>query len=381
MIDVVDGARSSASKCHRVVAPKRTTLRGAVHMQITTIGLDIAKNVFQVHGIDAAEKVVVRKQVRRGQVLAFFEALPPCLIGMEACATAHYWARELTRLGHRVRLMPAKDVKAYVKRNKNDAADAEAICEAVRRPTMRFVQIKSVEQQGRLMLHRVRDLLMRQRTQVINALRAHLAELGIVAAQGREGIKELLKIIANEEDARLPVDAQASLIVLAAELQAMQTMIGSIDKRIMAQHRSSEASRRLESIPGIGVTGAAAITATVPDPKVFRSGRDFAAWIGLVPRQDFDRWQAEARADLEKGRSLSATHSGGRSLCGVALRAPAAAEVSLVDTASRSQTVQGGGGGACQQDGPHRLGVAGQGRHLSGACACGSGVSGLAIGQ
>jgi len=162
-------------------------------MQVTTIGLDIAKNVFQVHGIDAAEKVVVRKQLRRSQVLAFFKALPPCLVGMEACATAHYWARELRKLGHRVRLMPAKDVKAYVKRNKNDAADAEAICEAVRRPTMRFVQVKSAEQQGRLMLHRTRDLLMRQRTQVINALRAHLSELGIVAAQGREGIKELLQ--------------------------------------------------------------------------------------------------------------------------------------------------------------------------------------------
>jgi transposase len=255
-------------------------------MQITTIGLDIAKNVFQVHGIDASEKVVVRKQLRRGQVLEFFKALPPCLVGMEACATAHYWARELTKLDHRVRLMPAKDVKAYVKRNKNDAADAEAICEAVRRPTMRFVQVKSTEQQGRLMLHRARDLLMRQRTQVINALRAHLAELGIVAAQGREGIKELLRIIASEGDARLPVDAHASLVVLAAELQAMQTMIGSIDKRIMAQHRSSEASQRLESIPGIGVTGATAIVATVSDPKVFRSGRDFAAWIGLVPRED-----------------------------------------------------------------------------------------------
>jgi transposase len=140
-------------------------------MQITTIGLDIAKNVFQVHGIDAGEKVVVRKQLRRSQMLAFFEALPPCLVGMEACASSHCWARELTKLGHQVRLMPAKDVKAYVKRNKNDAADAEAICEAVRRPTMRFVQIKSVEQQGRLMLHRARDLLMRQRTQLINALR------------------------------------------------------------------------------------------------------------------------------------------------------------------------------------------------------------------
>ena len=255
-------------------------------MQVTTIGLDIAKNVFQVHGIDAAEKVVVRKQLRRRQVLEFFKALPACLVGMEACATAHYWARELTKLGHRVRLMPAKDVKAYVKRNKNDAADAEAICEAVRRPTMRFVQIKSTEQQGRLMLHRARDLLMRQRTQVINAMRAHLAELGIVAAQGRDGIKELLKIIASEADARLPVDAHTSLVVLAAELQAMQTLIGSIEKRIMVQHRLSEASKRLKSIPGIGLIGATAIAATVPDPKVFRSGRDFAAWIGLVPRED-----------------------------------------------------------------------------------------------
>src|SRR6478609_3603460 len=261
-------------------------MRGAVQMQITTIGLDIAKNVFQVHGIDANETVVVRKRLGRSQVLAFFKALPPCLIGMEACATAHYWARELTKLGHRVRLMPAKDVKAYVKRNKNDAADAEAICEAARRPTVRLVQIKSIEQQGRLMLHRARDLLMRQRTQVINAMRAHLAELGIVAAQGRDGIKELLKIIASEADARLPVDAHTSLVVLAAELQAMQTLIGSIEKRIMVQHRLSEASKRLESIPGIGLIGATAIAATVPDPKVFGSGRDFAAWIGLVPRED-----------------------------------------------------------------------------------------------
>jgi transposase len=240
----------------------------------------------EVHGIDTAEKVVVRKQLRRGQMLAFFKTLPPCLVGMEACATSHYWARELTKLGHQVRLMPAKDVKAYVKRNKNDAADAEAICEAVRRPTMRFVQVKAAEQQGQLMLHRTRDLLMRQRTQVINALRAHMAELGIVAAQGREGIKDLLKIIASEEDARLPVDARTSLVVLAAGLQALQTMIRSIEKRIVVQHRSSAASKRLETIPGIGVIGASAIAATVPDPKVFRSGRDLAAWIGLVPRED-----------------------------------------------------------------------------------------------
>src|SRR4030088_1197156 len=190
-------------------------MRGAVQMQITTIGLDIAKNVFQVHGIDAKEKVVARRQLRRSQVIAVFKAWPPCLIGMEACATAHYWARELTKLGHQVRLMPAKDVKAYVKRNKNDAADAEAICEAVRRPTMRFVRIKSAEQQGQLMQHRTRDLLMRQRTQSINALRAHLAELGIVAAQGDKGVKELLTIVADEKDARLPTHARAQAMWLA----------------------------------------------------------------------------------------------------------------------------------------------------------------------
>jgi transposase len=255
-------------------------------MQITTIGLDIAKNVFQVHGIDAAENVVVRKQLRRGQVLKFFAALPPCLVGMEACASAHYWARELTKLGHEVRLMPAKDVKAYVKRNKNDAADAEANCEAVRRPTMRFVKVKSAEQQGRLMQHRARDLLMRQRTQAINALRAHMAELGIVAAQGREGLKGLLAIIADDGDERVPIDARASLIVLAAQLQALKTLVGSIEKRIIAQHRASEESKRVATIPGIGVLGASAIAATVTDPSAFRSGRDFAAWIGLVPRQD-----------------------------------------------------------------------------------------------
>ena len=255
-------------------------------MQITTIGLDIAKNVFQIHGIDAAEKVVVRKQLRRGQVMKFFAALSPCLVGMEACATAHYWARELTKLGHEVRLMPARDVKAYVKRNKNDAADAAAICEAVRRPTKRFVGVKSAEQQGRLMQHRTRDLLLRQRTQLINALRGHMGELGMVAAQGREGLKTLLAIVAKGADEHLPVDARASLIVLATQLEALQTMIRAIEKRIVAQHRASEASKRLATIPGIGVLGASAITATVTDPSAFRSGRDFAAWIGLVPRQD-----------------------------------------------------------------------------------------------
>ena len=200
---------------------------------------------------------------------------------MDACAPTHHWAHVWTKLGHEVGLMPAKNVKAYVKR-----ADAEAIWEAVRCPTMRFVRIKSAEQQGQLMLHRARDLLMRQCTQLINALRAHLTEFGIATAQGREGIKELLAIVAQDGDSRLPVDAHASLIVLAAQLQTVQTMIGSIEKRIVSQHRSNEASKRLETIPGIGVIGATTIAAMVPDPKVFRSGRDFAAWIGLVPRQD-----------------------------------------------------------------------------------------------
>lgn len=254
-------------------------------MQITTIGLDIAKNVFQVHGIDGDEQVVVRKQLRRSQVIGFFQDLPPCLVGLEACATSHYWARELARMGHDVRLMPAKDVKAYIKRNKNDAADAAAICEAVRRPTMRFVQVKSADQQAHLMQHRARDLLMQQRTQLINAMRSHLAELGIIAPQGREGVKELLAIISNDGNKHLPNDARASLIVLAAQLQALQTTIGAIEKRIVVQHRASKESRRLQTVPGIGVIGASAIAATVTNPKIFRSGRDFAAWIGLVPRQ------------------------------------------------------------------------------------------------
>jgi transposase len=255
-------------------------------MQVTTIGLDIAKTVFQVHGIDASEKVIVRKQLRRGQVMGFFAGLRPCVIGMEACGTAHHWARELTKLGHEVRLMPAKDVKAYLKRQKNDAADAAAICEAVRRPTMRFVPIKSAAQQGQLMQHRTRDMLIRQRTQLINALRGHLAELGVVAAQGREGLQELRAIIADAEDQRLPLDARASLIALAAQLEAVQEVIGSLEKRILAQHRANATSRRLATIPGIGVIGATAIAATIADPTVFRSGRDLAAWIGLVPRQD-----------------------------------------------------------------------------------------------
>jgi transposase len=252
-------------------------------MQVSTIGLDIAKNVFQLHGVDAAGKTVITKQLRRGQVISFFEKLPPCLIGMEACATAHHWARELTKLGHTVRLMPASYVKAYVKRSKNDAADAAAICEAVTRPSMRFVPVKTIDQQAALTVHRCRDLLIRQRTQLINALRAHLAELGMVAATGKAGVDHVVAIVTGTQ---LPAPMRQALQALVKQLAALQEQIGELERSIHAQHRASDRSRRLETIPGIGVIGATAIDATVTDPSAFKSGRELAAWIGLVPRQN-----------------------------------------------------------------------------------------------
>lgn len=255
-------------------------------MQAVTIGLDLAKTVFQVHGVDSQGKVVLVRQLRRGQIIEFFRKLAPCLVGMEACATAHYWARELARLGHTVRLMPASYVKAYVKRSKTDAADAAAICEAVTRPSMRFVPVKTELQQAALMLHRGRDLLIRQRTQLINALRAHLAEIGLVAATGVDGLKSLLIIVRESADTeRLPEPMRQALQALVDQLAALQVQIGTLERCVQAQHRSSETSRRLETIPGIGVIGATAIAVTVTDPSAFRSGRELAAWIGLVPRQ------------------------------------------------------------------------------------------------
>ena len=255
-------------------------------MQITTIGLDLAKSVFQVHGVDAGGKVVVAKALRRGQLPAFFAKLPPCLIGMEACATAHHWARELIKHGHTVKLIPPAYVKPYVRRGKNDANDAAAICEAVTRPSMRFVAVKSIDQQAALMVHRSRDLLIRQRTQLINALRGHLAELGLVAAQGRDGVAALVAIVRTGTIEALPAMARQALLPLIEQLEAVQARIGDLEKSIHALHRSSEASRRLETIPGIGVIGATAIVATISDPGAFKSGRDLAAWIGLVPRQN-----------------------------------------------------------------------------------------------
>jgi transposase len=216
---------------------------------ITTLGLDIAKSVFQVHGVDASGNVIIRRQLKRRYVLAFFEKLPPCLIGIEACASSHHWSRELQALGHTVRLMPPAYVKPYVKRHKNDATDAEAICEAVTRPNMRFVATKTPEQQSCLTLHRTRHLFIRQQTSVINAIRAHLAEFGIVAPIGRLGVEQLLGVVSDASDKRLPDVARACVAALGAHLQRLKVQILEFDRMIRAWHRSSEASRRLDDIP------------------------------------------------------------------------------------------------------------------------------------
>jgi transposase len=251
--------------------------------QVTTIGLDLAKNVFQVHGVDAEDRVVVRKQLRRSDVLRFFGKLDPCLVGMEACAAAHHWARELSRLGHEVRLMPPAYVKAYLKRGKTDAADAEAIAEAVTRPTMRFVAIKTPQQQGILALHKVRDLLVRQRTMLINALRGHLGEFGIVAARGPGGVATAIAAL-HEAQESLPSEVVPALHGLVEQLQAVGIQVSKLEKRILLCHRADANSRRLATIPGIGPITASAIAAAVPDAGLFKSGREFAAWLGLTPR-------------------------------------------------------------------------------------------------
>jgi transposase len=253
---------------------------------ITTIGLDIAKSVFQVHGVDAQGKVIVRRQLKRRYVLAFFQKLPPCLVGIEACASSHYWSRELQALGHTVRLMPPAYVKPYVKRQKNDSADAEAICEAVTRANMRFVPTKTTEQQSCLMLHRTRHLFIRQQTAVINAIRAHFAEFGIVAPVGRTGVEQLLNVARDGNDNRLPDVARACIAALGAQLQMLKARILEFDRLIMAWHRSNQVSKRLDELPGVGPALATALVASVADPKAFRSGRDFSAWIGLVPKQN-----------------------------------------------------------------------------------------------
>src|SRR5256885_3646838 len=273
-------------QCAKLVFSENPQEREPSMSEITTIGLDLGKHVFQVHGVDAEGTTVLRRQLRRGQVLAFFSRLPRCVIGLEACATAHYWARELSALGHEVRLMPAQYVKAYIKRNKNDAADAEAICEAVVRPTMRFVPGKTAKQQAAVLLHRGRERLVRQRTMLVNALRAHLAEFGVIAPLGLRNVGKLIAIVRDEGDARLPDLARQVLQVLAAQIEQLEAAVAAIEKQLMAWHKSNPVSQRLASVPGIGPIIATAIAATVTEPSGFRSGREFAAWLGLVPRQN-----------------------------------------------------------------------------------------------
>jgi len=255
-------------------------------METITIGLDLAKNVFQVHGVDADGAVTVRKTLRRAQVRPFFERLPPCLVGIEACGTSHHWARELISLGHEVRLMPPAYVKAYVKRGKNDAVDAEAICEAVTRPTMRFVAVKSREQQAVLSLHRVRRLLIGQRTQLVNMMRSQLGEFGIAIPAGLERALQTARQIVDDEAAHdLPVQAAEAVAMLSRQVLEIHARLRQLDLRLAALKRSDEVARRLATIPGIGPVGATALAASVTDPHQFRSGRQFAAWLGLTPRQ------------------------------------------------------------------------------------------------
>lgn len=255
--------------------------------EISTIGLDIAKNVFQIHGVAADGTVVMRRRLRRAEVARFFKTLAPCLVGMEACASSHYWARLLGSFGHQVRLLPPAHVRAYVKPGKkNDAADAMAIYEAVTRPHMQFVPVKTEQQQAVLLLHRTRDLLVRQRTMLICSLRSHLAEFGVIAGQGRVNFAKLAGSLENEGADAVPELARSTLRLIAAHIEDANTKIEALEKEILARHRHNDASRRLATIPGIGPIIASALAASVPDAATFKSGRQFAAWLGLVPRQN-----------------------------------------------------------------------------------------------
>jgi transposase len=270
---------------------------------VSMIGLDLAKAVFQVHAADSDGRCVLRKQLKRREVLPYFAKLEPCIVAMEACGTAHYWAREIAKLGHETRLVPPAYAKAYVKRGKNDAIDAEAICEAASRPTMRFVPVKTVEAQALCMLHRSRDLLIKNQTMLMNALRSHLAEFGFVAGKGRSKLKELVAFIEGAPAEALPELVRDTLLGFAASLMAISEQILAIEKKLMAWHKNNAASQRLASVPGIGLIGATALSALIPDPTLFRNGRHLAAWLGLVPRQDSTGGKARLKRISKAGDS------------------------------------------------------------------------------
>jgi transposase len=255
------------------------------HPAPAVVGLDIAKNVFQLHGADASGRCVFRRRLRRAEVVAFFARLRPCVVGIEACPGGHHWARELRALGHEARLIPPQYVRPFVKTNKNDAADAEAICEAVVRPSMRFVPVKSAEQQAAATLHRTRALLLRQRTQLINALRGHLAEFGLVARRGARNIRELADLVRDTDRAALPDAARAMLVLILEQIREAQVRVAHVERALEAWANGSEACRRLMAIPGVGTMSATALVLAMGDPSRFRSGRHFAAWLGLVPKQ------------------------------------------------------------------------------------------------
>lgn len=283
--DDVERPSESASKVPNVIVGNATERKDRSMENISIVGLDLAKSAFQVHGIAATGEPRVRQTLRRSQVLDFFRRLTPCIVGMEACGSAHHWAREIAALGHEVRLMPPIYVKAYVKRNKTDAADAEAICEAVTRPTMRFVPIKSIDQQSAGMVLKARELLVRQRSQAANAMRGHMAELGVVGAMGMASISKLIGVVRNDCD-NIPSVARIALSEIAAQIEALTERIEKLERYIVVTVKADGETRRLTSIPGVGPIIAATVKAVVQDPAGFRSGRDFAAWLGLTPRSN-----------------------------------------------------------------------------------------------
>ena len=343
---------------------------------VTTIGLDIAKSVFQVHGVDGHGKVVVRRQLKRRYVLAFFKKLSPCLVGIEACATSHHWSRELQALGHTVRLMPPAYVKPYLKRQKNDAADAEAICEAVVRPNMRFVETKTAEQQSCLMLHRTRHLFVRQQNAVINSIRAHLAELGIVAPVGRNGVEELLDIVADPDDDRVPEVARDCVAALGAQLRMLKAQILEFDRRIMAWHRSNEASKRLDEIPGVGPALASASHRTRGQrrrPEGFPVGTRFFGLDRARAEAELERRQRKARWNNQARRPIPAQPIHSRRAGGHSLREDAWHQASaLAHRAVGAAADQSGCRCARQQDRAHGLGHDEQRRALQGVCRVGA---------